>query len=73
MLHLAISVMLIWVAINIAFVVLRLRATRSPHGERNLKNFGNGTSQIGFTRTGFANHNYIRFFDVNIVIAFLLL
>lgn len=37
MLHLAISVMLIWVAINIAFVVLRLRATRSPHGERSLK------------------------------------
>ncbi|WP_164934085.1 hypothetical protein [Bradyrhizobium guangzhouense] len=36
MLHLAISVMLIWVAFNIAFVVLRLRATRSPHGAKNL-------------------------------------
>jgi len=35
-LHLAISAMLIWVAINIAFVVLRLRATRAPHGGRNL-------------------------------------
>ena len=36
MLHLAISVMLIWVAINIGFVVLRLRATRSLQHRKNL-------------------------------------
>jgi len=35
-LHLAIAVMLIWLAINIAFVVLRLRATRPPRPGRNL-------------------------------------
>lgn len=36
MLHLAISAILIWFAINIAFVVLRMRATRSPRGGKNL-------------------------------------
>ncbi|MGL9621387.1 hypothetical protein QRQ56_25560 [Bradyrhizobium sp. U531] len=30
MLHFAISAVLVWLAINIAFVVLRLRATRHP-------------------------------------------
>jgi hypothetical protein len=30
--HLAISVILVWLAINIAFVVLRLRAARPQHG-----------------------------------------
>jgi hypothetical protein len=30
--HLAISVILVWLAINIAFVILRLRATRPQHG-----------------------------------------
>jgi hypothetical protein len=29
-LHFAISAVLVWLAINIAFVVLRLRATRHP-------------------------------------------
>lgn len=36
MLHLAICVMLVWLAINIAYVALRMRATRSPHGGKNL-------------------------------------
>jgi hypothetical protein len=36
MLHLALSVVLIWLAINIAFVVLRVRATRSPNSGGNL-------------------------------------
>jgi hypothetical protein len=35
-LHLAIVVVLIWLSINIAFVVLRLRATRSPYDVRDL-------------------------------------
>ena len=30
MLHFAISAVLVWLALNIAFVVLRLRATRQP-------------------------------------------
>jgi len=32
--HFAISAMLIWLAINIAFVVLRLRAARDPAAPR---------------------------------------
>lgn len=34
MVHFAISAMLIWLAINIAFVVLRLRAARDPAARR---------------------------------------
>lgn len=34
MVHFAISAMLIWLAINIAIVVLRLRATREPAAPR---------------------------------------
>jgi hypothetical protein len=37
MLHFAISVMLVWLAINIAFVVLRLRATRDPAKPRSAR------------------------------------
>ncbi|MBB4365073.1 hypothetical protein GGD65_006137 [Bradyrhizobium sp. CIR18] len=38
MLHFAISAVLVWLAINIAFVVLRLRAARdpaAPHTDRS--------------------------------------
>lgn len=42
MLHFAISAMLIWLAINIAFVALRLRAARdhaAPHTDRSGRSY----------------------------------
>lgn len=42
MLHFAISAMLIWLAINIAFLVLRLRAARdhaAPDTDRSVRSY----------------------------------
>lgn len=37
MVHYAISAMLIWLAINIAFVLARLRATEAPHAATDMR------------------------------------
>lgn len=40
MLHYAICAMLVWLAINIAFVLARLRATEAPHAASDMRKRG---------------------------------